>query len=233
MTLNEKLLNTPKLFSRENDIIQWGIDRNIIGDTAQGTFEGQQEKTRQEWQEWKDNHTKDDIGDVFVTLVMQCALRETVVSNPFTNMMYDSTKVITPYYKTPSENLDTNVSFLLGDVWTSDHMQDLCVALVVSSLNECAIENGWTLEECINEAWDDIKDRKGLMVHGTFVKQSNIDTLESVGVEFDKELQAFTGEDLLYCEAHKASIVMTSLGLDTEVKGDEVTGFCIKTTGTE
>jgi hypothetical protein len=29
---------------------------------------------------------------------------------------------------------------------------------------------GWTLEECLEAAWDEIKDRKGKMVNGEFVR---------------------------------------------------------------
>ena len=34
--------------------------------------------------------------------------------------------------------------------------------------------NGITLSECLARAWDDIKDRKGKMVDGIFVKEEDL-----------------------------------------------------------
>lgn len=38
-----------------------------------------------------------------------------------------------------------------------------------------------TLEECAEAAWNKIKDRKGMMLQGKFVKQENLDRLEQAG----------------------------------------------------
>lgn len=40
---------------------------------------------------------------------------------------------------------------------------------------------GLTMEECIEQAWDDIKDRTGMMIHGKFVKQHDLDILQRAG----------------------------------------------------
>ena len=34
--------------------------------------------------------------------------------------------------------------------------------------------NGITLSECLARAWDDIKDRKGKMIDGIFVKEADL-----------------------------------------------------------
>lgn len=98
---------------REQDIIQWGIDRNLIGTTGQATRIGQQAKTEEEVAELSDAIARDDIdeardaiGDIYVTLVMQ------------------------------------------AQMW------------------------GLSMTECIDAAWDEIKDRKGRMVNGVFVKEA-------------------------------------------------------------
>ena len=36
-----------------------------------------------------------------------------------------------------------------------------------------AERNNLTIEECLQQAWDDIKDRKGMMVDGVFVKEGD------------------------------------------------------------
>ena len=41
-------------------------------------------------------------------------------------------------------------------------------------LNNLAHMNGLTLDECLQQAWDDIKDRKGYMnKHGIFIKEGD------------------------------------------------------------
>lgn len=101
------------MIHREQDIIQWGIDRNIIGPTAVSNRDAQLSKTYEEVDEIADaiiedniHMAKDGIGDVLVTLVLQ------------------------------------------AQMW------------------------GLTMEECIEAAWHQIKDRKGRMVNGVFVKET-------------------------------------------------------------
>ena len=52
-----------------------------------------------------------------------------------------------------------------------DIKDDIGDCLVV--LINIAERNGTNLEECLLHAWDDIKDRKGRMVDGIFVKESD------------------------------------------------------------
>ena len=53
-----------------------------------------------------------------------------------------------------------------------DVTDDIGDCLVV--LNNLAIMNDTTLEECLNVAYDDIKDRKGHMnSHGVFIKEGD------------------------------------------------------------
>lgn len=101
-----------QLVYREDDIIAWGVARNLIGPTGEATRVGQQAKTEEEVQELQDAIAADDIdaardaiGDVYVTLVMQ------------------------------------------SQMW------------------------GLTMQECIEAAWQEIKDRKGRMINGVFVKE--------------------------------------------------------------
>lgn len=120
------------MIHREQDIIQWGIDRNLIGTTGEATCLGQQKKTEEEVKELREaiegaeafthlvrhglinarggrnfkEEAKDAIGDIIVTLVMQ------------------------------------------AQMW------------------------GLTMEECIEAAWQEIKNRKGRMTGGVFVKEA-------------------------------------------------------------
>lgn len=50
-----------------------------------------------------------------------------------------------------------------------DSIGDMCVVLV-----NIAVRNGLTMEECLDAAWEEIKDRKGKMIDGVFVKESDL-----------------------------------------------------------
>ena len=93
------------------NVLQWGIDKNIIGENGKGTRYGQADKVLEEAKETygavRRNdlmEVKDGIGDTMVTLI------------------------------------------LLANMY------------------------GWTLEECLQVAYDVISKRTGKMVNGTFVK---------------------------------------------------------------
>ena len=93
------------------NVLQWGIDKNITGTNGKGTRYGQADKMLEEANETYNAVTsgelvevKDGIGDTVVTLI------------------------------------------LLADMY------------------------GWTLEECLQVAYDVISKRTGKMVDGVFVK---------------------------------------------------------------
>lgn len=97
----------------EQLIVKWGVDRNILGPTGEGTREKQWHKTAEEVDELHDAIMTDDItaardaiGDIIVTLIMQASL------------------------------------------WNL------------------------SLHECLLAAYNEIKDRKGRMQNGIFVKES-------------------------------------------------------------
>jgi NTP pyrophosphatase (non-canonical NTP hydrolase) len=50
-----------------------------------------------------------------------------------------------------------------------DGIGDEIVTLII-----LAQQNGFTLEECLQTAYDEIADRKGKMIDGVFVKESDI-----------------------------------------------------------
>ena len=50
----------------------------------------------------------------------------------------------------------------------SDDIGDMIVVLI-----NIAERNNLTLKQCLEKAWDDIKDRKGKMVDGIFIKEGD------------------------------------------------------------
>lgn len=110
------------MIHREQDIIQWGIDRNLIGPTGEGTRIGQQKKTEEEVIELHD------------------AIRD------WTHGGYNS------------DDKRSEVCDAIGDI-------------IVTLVLQAQLWN-LTLTECIEQAWSQIKDRKGRMVNGIFVKET-------------------------------------------------------------
>ena len=53
----------------------------------------------------------------------------------------------------------------------SDDIGDMIVVLI-----NIAERNGLSLATCMEKAWQDIKDRRGRMIDGVFVKESDLDT---------------------------------------------------------
>ena len=50
-----------------------------------------------------------------------------------------------------------------------DGIGDMCVVLTI-----LAAQHGFTIEQCLAMAWDEIKDRKGRMIDGVFVKEADL-----------------------------------------------------------
>ena len=51
-----------------------------------------------------------------------------------------------------------------------DDIGDIMVVLI-----NIAVRNGLTITDCLNHAYNDIKDRKGKMIDGIFVKEGDMD----------------------------------------------------------
>lgn len=53
----------------------------------------------------------------------------------------------------------------------------------IRCLNAIAIDHGYKMEDCLQMAWDEIKDRKGMMVDGKYVKWDNLTDLQKIELE--------------------------------------------------
>jgi len=68
------------------------------------------------------------------------------------------------FYKLIEEMLELQKSTMKGEP-VIDDIGDIIVVLI-----NIAERNGLTIEECLEHAYNDIKDRKGQMIDGIFVK---------------------------------------------------------------
>lgn len=150
-------------------IEQWANDRNIIKGSKPID---QAMKLFSEFGELADNVGKgrdcrDDIGDCAVVLiVISKQLGETVASIDVgeINWKYGNKSLVSEL----CGQLYEFVSSAKSDIWDYGSL-----SFSLEFLNKIAIDYGSTLEECIQIAYDDIKDRKGVMSNGVFIKESD------------------------------------------------------------
>lgn len=65
------------------------------------------------------------------------------------------------------------VGELAGNIARGKDVKDDIGDIIVVLINICERE-GVSLQECLATAWDDIKDRKGKMINGVFVKEADL-----------------------------------------------------------
>lgn len=148
----------------------WGGDRKII---TNGKYETQWLKLVSEYGELCDNIAKgkdirDDIGDMYVVVVMMGRIAGLTIED-FSRAIDNSS--VTTY------SMDTNalVGVLhneIGGLRFKGRMCALSVFDIMVVLWAIAANAGSTLDECVDIAYNDIKDRKGyLNEHGVFIKE--------------------------------------------------------------
>ena len=152
-------------------IENWAEERNLIkGSTPQKQFI----KLMEEFGELcsgvaknKPDVIKDSIGDCFVvTVILKCQFKTNLFIRP------------SSFYK----NLD--VSLILArvaryavlipgnDLSEQEKLEIICG--IVRNLINISILLDVDFESCVQAAWDEIKDRKGRMIDGVFVKEGDL-----------------------------------------------------------
>ena len=160
-----------------SNIEQWAEARNLIkGSTPEKQFI----KLMEEFGELcsgvsknKIDVVKDSIGDCFVVMV---------ILNKQTNSKFDFIPLayalhgreeiytwiekITKKFASISEKIN----------YTGKHNRFLCYdfGYALFCLMMIAQVFGFCLQECVQAAWDEIKDRKGRMIDGVFVKEEDL-----------------------------------------------------------
>lgn len=139
------------------NIEQWGKDREL---DKKATVEGQAVKTAEEMAELiigiskdKIDVIEDSIGDVFVTLVVGNMIDKKTDLRPLRliDFILSHTAILTKFgYE---EEMLKDIIFLL---------------MRISS------RYGLDFVECVESAYKEIKDRKGKMINGKFVKEADL-----------------------------------------------------------
>ena len=151
-------------------IEQWAEDRNIIKGTKPID---QAMKLFSEAGELADNvgkgrDVKDDIGDTLVVLIIiSKQLNYSLTQFNFEKLEWaegESKKLVNELFIAISEFVK------LADV---EYFYQGVLKRSINILNGIARNHKTTLEECVQVAYNDIKDRKGIVFNGTFIKESD------------------------------------------------------------
>lgn len=150
-------------------IEQWAEDRNIIKGSKPID---QAMKLFSEFGELADNVGKgrdcrDDIGDVFVVLtIISAQLGETISEINIGDFVwhYGNKSLVAEL----CGQLYEFVSSAKGENWDYNSL-----SFCLEFLNCLAIDIGSSIEECVQIAYNDIKDRVGILWNGVFVKNTD------------------------------------------------------------
>lgn len=176
-------------------IRQWAEDRNIIGGgstTLDQFIKGLNEAGELWTNISKGQHEmlKDDIGDVYVCLTNAAGCFDIKLEEHIAKLEHialHSGRIL--YQRRGLKRYSLQVLYTLAavaqsieNVLDSDNERDVeffkadfCSACadVVYVLETIALEQGWSMTDCVAEAYNDIRDRRGLMLDGTFIKEKD------------------------------------------------------------
>lgn len=144
-------------------IIEWAKEREI---DKKGTVEGQAIKTIEEMSEL----IKDSIGDVYVTLVIGCMLSGVDIEKAINFKVNDTVE------------MDSKMEMLW---FISDNIRDIASEESINIYKKYVFINCLTLQrvakyyhtnfkKCVELAYNEIANRKGKIIDGRFVKESDL-----------------------------------------------------------
>lgn len=180
-----------------DNFAQWGIDRNFHGGA---TWQGQLLKTVEEkgelFQAYVDGNLhefKDGIGDIVVTLIMfgLCKddwapdVRQTL-RDAFEVPLQDNERILTGYFQHQHSSgqlvamnwafvMESQFGAMVGHILKGRKINALiALSNAVTNLTLLAHHAGLDMQDCLEQAWNDIKERKGEWRDGVFVKEADL-----------------------------------------------------------
>lgn len=154
---------------------QWFIDRDLENG---GRLDKQSLKLSEEFGELcagylKKNEklTKDSIGDCAVVIVGLALLIKVDVQEIFDDSIVIFKENVPDYFK----DLNKNIScFQRSYSWEEKSMCKMYLSFSIDSLKSISKSLGYSFDECFELAYQEIKDRKGRWIDGTFVKEEDL-----------------------------------------------------------
>lgn len=154
------------------NIRQWAVDRNLIeGAKPIAQMVKLIEEVGELYSATTTEEAKDAIGDSYVVMTILAAQHgldiETVTLDYKKIIRADVTVVLV-----------STMGKLAHDIARSKPIDPQHVADFVSALSYvCHTVEDFTLKEAVESAWNEIKDRKGKMINGVFVKEADLPKL--------------------------------------------------------
>lgn len=168
---------------------QWGLDRGIVftgadGQDKQAMMEAQARKTLEETAELLDVYAKQDIdkindaiGDTLVTLIVGASSDEDcfgAISNKLCGYFDDSLSEDDSFmsaYRIMIMNIDMLLTRIERSVFIESMYNDIVypLRLILKWANN-DYNQSLTLKDCLELAYNEIKNRTGRVVNGQFVK---------------------------------------------------------------
>lgn len=164
-----RLRNMEKLIKK---VEQWSIERGL------NTADPSKQRLKL-WEEFgelnaaiaRDNREGaiDAIGDMLVVMIIYCQQQGYHETKELFEIKVKFFKLLKLLNINDAENLYYIAKCILDTRITIECMQDVVTILA------CMAEHlDTTLKECLQSAYNEIKDRKGKMINGVFVKESDL-----------------------------------------------------------
>ena len=155
---------------------QWSEDRGFFEKESGVTFEAQFLKLYEEFGELcgsivKGKDVKDDIGDNLVVLINLARINGFSLADILPENRAKLSSVIDPIESPISSTINVAIARypLLYHVGN-----DIAFIEAYKSLESISESLGVDIKECLEIAYDEIKDRKGKMINGAFIKEGDL-----------------------------------------------------------
>jgi len=156
------------MYPREEEIIGWAIKKGIVeaDDKLKQGLKTVEEIAELVKHSIKGEDIRDDIGDIYVTIVVQAHMNGLNMKKCHKNPYEMETREETKFALV---DLVLAVGMLLDSIEREDSV-DIWISNIYNGLiNICDMEN-LSLPCCIEIAYNEIKGRTGKMVNGIFIK---------------------------------------------------------------
>ena len=161
------------------NIETWGIEREL---DKKGTVEGQSIKTSEEMAELiigisKENieTIKDSIGDIYVTLIIGNMISFKVDMNGINHSNENKLEKIPKDYLHYDKSKQIRLIADKIDIVTRKHYKKDIIEGTQYLLLRIADMYQLDFKECVESAYNEIANRKGKMIGGTFVKEEDLE----------------------------------------------------------
>lgn len=167
-----------KLIELEAKVIEWANDRNFFGEGGATLF-GQYLKLREEFGELSGNFAKgrcmkDDIGDVAVVVIIMNKLSG---DKNFSDVdaLSKMNEWASPIDRT-KEMTYIKMDCIMSEIFNEYTYEPTYIQLdrLFNMLGTFSIQAGYNFTECLEYAYNEIKDRKGEWRNNIFVKTSDL-----------------------------------------------------------